>query len=76
MRPLTARATYRSWLVLSLTCAFSPVAGRYDRRPPSRHQLVNNSDLIIVGSFQLVAVDGDSKAVALSLITFTSAASS
>jgi len=51
------------------------VAGRYDRQP-SRHQLVNNSDLIIVGAFQLVAVDGYSKAVALSLMTFTSAASS
>ena len=75
MRPLTAGATYRTWLVLSLTWAVSPVAGRYDRQP-SRHQLVNNSDLIIVGAFQLVAVDGYSKAVALSLITFTSAASS
>ena len=74
MRLVTARATYRTRLVLSLTWAVSPVADRYDRRP-SRHQLVNNSDLIIVGAFQVVAVDRDSKAVALSLMTFTSAAS-
>lgn len=56
MPPVSARASNWLWMALSLTWAVSPVIGQTDRRP-SLQQLVNSSDLIVVGACQVEAVD-------------------
>ncbi|MFC1543440.1 hypothetical protein ACFL4K_02740 [Candidatus Neomarinimicrobiota bacterium] len=65
MRQLSNRIPCWSWLALSLGWAVLPLSGQPDDQL-SVDQLVNSSDLIVVGSFQYQAVDSSEEVTRVS----------